>query len=220
MTTWRARLIDIGVVTSAAMQLLLAVLGLAFMLSEDENDTIIFLLEWCVLGTLYAIAVLVVLQVASRVPQERAPRPLRRMQVNPVIRAVAIASACAAGLTGIVSVFLVLLFRDDEDLGAAVAAVGVWAMLLSWGLVHWGFAQWYHQLYHAAAEPPLTFPGTPHPNLVDFAYFAYTIGTTFATADVEVRSRRIRWLMTLHSVLSFFFNGGIIVLALNTLLSI
>ena len=43
------------------------------------------------------------------------------------------------------------------------------------------------------------------------------LGTTFAASDVEVLSTRLRWTVVWHSVLSFFFNGLIIVLALNTI---
>lgn len=90
-------------------------------------------------------------------------------------------------------------------------------MVLSWGLLHWGFAQWYMYRYRTAEEPPLRFPKTPEPSIVDFTYLAFTIGTTFAVSDVETHSSRIRWLMTLHSVISFFFNGAIIVFALSRL---
>jgi uncharacterized membrane protein len=50
-------------------------------------------------------------------------------------------------------------------------------------------------------------------------YFAYTLGTTFAASDVEVRTTRMRWTIVWHSVLSYFFNGLVIVLALNTIMS-
>jgi uncharacterized membrane protein len=36
---------------------------------------------------------------------------------------------------------------------------------------------------------------------------------------VEVLSTRMRWTIVWHSVLSYFFNGLIIVLALNTIMS-
>ena len=97
--------------------------------------------------------------------------------------------------------------------------VGVWAMLLSWGSLHWGFAQIYFQRYYAEEAAPLRFPKTTHPRIVDFVYFSYTLGTTFATSDVETLTPRIRWTIVWHSVLSFFFNGLIIVLALNTITS-
>ena len=37
-------------------------------------------------------------------------------------------------------------------------------------------------------------------------------------ADVDILTRRVRWTVTVHAVSSFFFNGAIIVLALNTII--
>ena len=45
------------------------------------------------------------------------------------------------------------------------------------------------------------------------------IGTSFTPNDINTTSR-IRWTVTWHSVLSYFFNGFIIVLALNTIMEI
>jgi uncharacterized membrane protein len=102
----------------------------------------------------------------------------------------------------------------------------VWAMLLAWGFLHWGFAQIYYRLYHvpmppdasgAVAEPSMRFPKTANPSLVDFVYVAFQIATSFTPNDVET-TPRVRWTVTWHAVLSFFFNGFIIVLALNTIM--
>ncbi|WP_410636312.1 DUF1345 domain-containing protein [Amycolatopsis sp. cmx-4-83] len=42
----------------------------------------------------------------------------------------------------------------------------------------------------------MRFPATERPNLLDFAYFAFTVGTSFATSDVEVQTRPIRRVIT------------------------
>lgn len=39
-------------------------------------------------------------------------------------------------------------------------------------------------------------------------YFAITIGTTFATSDVNVVSRRLRWTVATHSVLALLSSPG------------
>ena len=62
------------------------------------------------------------------------------------------------------------------------------------------------------------FPNTPDPRIVDFVYYAFCIAVSFAVSDVETQGQRIRHLIVWHSVLSFFFNGFIIVLALNTIM--
>ena len=47
----------------------------------------------------------------------------------------------------------------------------------------------------------------------DYVYFALTLGTTFATSDATVTSRRLRWTMTVHSILSFFYNAIVMAIA-------
>ena len=46
--------------------------------------------------------------------------------------------------------------------------------------------------------------------LTDYMYFAITIGTTFATSDVEVRSSRTRWIVMTHTVLAFLYNAVVV----------
>ena len=149
------------------------------------------------------------------------------------------------------------MLRADPDFASAIDFFGVWAMLLAWGFLHWGYAQIYYRLYHhgpgrvrrqaanlaaadaqadaatdaaaaaaadagrrtaaAAAVPPLIFPYTKDPGLLDFVYVSFMVGTSFTPNDVET-APPIRWTVVWHSVLSFFFNGFIIVLALNTIM--
>lgn len=37
-----------------------------------------------------------------------------------------------------------------------------------------------------------------------------TIGATFATSDVEVRSSRTRWIVMTHTVLAFLYNAVVV----------
>ncbi len=61
----------------------------------------------------------------------------------------------------------------------------------------------------------LCFPGQQPPDYWDFVYFAFVLGMTFQVSDVEVTSRKLRRLATLHGVLSFLFNTVIVALAVN-----
>jgi uncharacterized membrane protein len=90
-------------------------------------------------------------------------------------------------------------------------------MILAWTLLHWGFAQLYLQLYYREDTPPLRFPSAAAPGILEFAYFSFTLAVSLAVSDVEVLDRRMRWRVLLHSVLSFFFNGLIIVTALGAI---
>ncbi len=61
----------------------------------------------------------------------------------------------------------------------------------------------------------LDFPGEPKPDYWDFLYFATSIGATSQTSDVAIRSRALRRLVTVHAVVSFFFNATVLALTIN-----
>ncbi len=65
----------------------------------------------------------------------------------------------------------------------------------------------------------VTFPGQDDPHYWDFVYFAFTLGMTFQTSDVEINDRQWRKLVTLQSMASFVFNIGIIAFSINILAS-
>ncbi|MFN8127151.1 MAG: DUF1345 domain-containing protein [Candidatus Nanopelagicales bacterium] len=70
------------------------------------------------------------------------------------------------------------------------------------------------------AEPPprqpgLEFPRTDTPGLADYLYFAFTVGTSFATSGTSVTTVRMRWLVLLHSVVSFFYNALVVAVAIQ-----
>jgi uncharacterized membrane protein len=61
----------------------------------------------------------------------------------------------------------------------------------------------------------LDFPGEISPDYWDFLYFATSIGATSQTSDVAIRSRAFRRLVTVHAVVSFFFNATVLALTIN-----
>jgi uncharacterized membrane protein len=83
-------------------------------------------------------------------------------------------------------------------------------VLLAWAILHLGYAERYAQLYLNADEPPFSFPETPAPTLLEFVYFSFAVGTTFATSDVGVRSIRTRGIMLCHGLLALVNNTAII----------
>ena len=106
-----------------------------------------------------------------------------------------------------------------------VGAVGVLIVLGgvavagSWLLVHTAFTFHYAHLYYREDETlgGLDFPGGEEPDDLDFAYFAFTIGMTFQTSDVEVSERGLRRTVLRHAMLSFVFNTAILALAVSLL---
>lgn len=61
----------------------------------------------------------------------------------------------------------------------------------------------------------LRFPGTENPDYFDFLYFSYVIGVASQTADVELCSREMRRVATVHCILAFFFNSAVLALTIN-----
>jgi uncharacterized membrane protein len=93
-------------------------------------------------------------------------------------------------------------------------------ILLSWLVTQVVFTFHYaHEFYrpdstgsHAGG---LVFPEEEQPDYWDFFYFATSIGAASQTSDVAVRARPLRRLVTLHAVISFFFNTMVLALAIN-----
>lgn len=95
-------------------------------------------------------------------------------------------------------------------------------LVLVWTFANAIYALHYAHLYYSPAAGGgdcggLEFPGGRKPDLGDFAYFAFTIGVAVQTADVAVSSARIRRVVTLHAILGFFFNLGVLALTINVL---
>jgi uncharacterized membrane protein len=94
-------------------------------------------------------------------------------------------------------------------------------LLLSWLLTHGVFALRYaHEFYSRTGDAPeldkgLEFPSEPLPDYWDFFYFALVLGMTFQVSDVQITSRKLRRLATLHGLLGFLFNTVIVALTVN-----
>ena len=85
-----------------------------------------------------------------------------------------------------------------------VLGICIVAVLTAWLMLQSGFAIVYMAVYSEAGG--LEFPGDEEPQLVDFLYFAFSVGTTFGTTDVTVTRRGIRRQVLVHGVLAFLFN--------------
>jgi uncharacterized membrane protein len=74
---------------------------------------------------------------------------------------------------------------------AIMAAVGV---VSAWGILHTSYALHYAYLYYRSEKSPggLDFPGEQSPKQRDFAYFSFTVGTSFAVSDVNVTDDAMR----------------------------
>ena len=178
-------------------QCALIVIGVVAAFTSRETTTVVMLALWCATGTLYAVVAVIVLSIAAWRKTEVSPAS--KWHTSLATRGVSLVATILASLVGVTATISVLLSRGTAD-ALVYSIVGVWAMLLAWGFLHWGFAQVYYRSHYAGGNELFRFPNTDHPGMVDFVYFAYTMGTTFAVSDVETRSTRARWMLTCHSV--------------------
>ncbi len=123
-------------------------------------------------------------------------------------------------------VFGVVLVAVAAELGhgslrtPAELTLIIGTLVVAWCFGNMIFALHYmHRHYGASASAPkgLDFPGEAEPCFWDFVYFAYTIGMTFQTSDVALRTTELRRLATLHALLAFVFNVGVVALSVNLL---
>ena len=102
------------------------------------------------------------------------------------------------------------------------------AKLVGTLLLTWTFANAVYTLHYAhsfySPKPDtggdcegIDFPGTETPDYGDFAYFAFTLGMTFQTSDVEITAPAVRRIALLHSFAAFIFNIGVIAFTINVL---
>jgi uncharacterized membrane protein len=117
------------------------------------------------------------------------------------------------------AVFAMLgLFIERRTIGLSIATI-----FLSWLLIHTVFAIYYAHEFHSDAGAGtrgrggggFRFSGNSTPDYLDFLYFSFVVGTTNQTSDTEITSRAMRRVVTIHGILSFFFNTVVIVLAIN-----
>ena len=71
--------------------------------------------------------------------------------------------------------------------------------------------------YVEGSKGGLKFSGTGNPDYSDFVYFAFTLGMTFQTSDTAVETRHMRQIVTVHSLLAFVFNIGVLAFTINVL---
>jgi uncharacterized membrane protein len=99
--------------------------------------------------------------------------------------------------------------------------VAVGTLVLSWTLVHAMFAIRYAHYFYGDPEADgtprggLGFPGKGHPDFWDFMYYSFVVGMTCQVSDVQILTKPMRRLTLAHGVLAFFFNAGVLALAVN-----
>jgi uncharacterized membrane protein len=132
------------------------------------------------------------------------------------------------GITGLV--MAVVLIVVAKEMGAAGGPQAIQAkakvLIIATLAVAWLFSNsiyalhYTHLYYREGARKGgagIDFPGSDNPNYWDFVYFAFTLGMTFQTSDVEISDAGIRRIVTLHCLAAFAFNLGVLAFTINVL---
>lgn len=94
----------------------------------------------------------------------------------------------------------------------------VGTLAVAWLFSNTVYALHYAHVYYVEKTPGgLKFSGSGSPDYSDFIYFAFTLGMTFQTSDTAVETRHMRQIVTVHSLLAFVFNIGVLAFTINVL---
>jgi uncharacterized membrane protein len=97
------------------------------------------------------------------------------------------------------------------------------SLLLIWLFGNLVYALHYAHAYYSSDPGTgkdtegLDFPGTSEPGYGEFVYFAFTLGMTFQTSDVQITSPAVRRVALAHGFAAFIFSLGVIAFTINTL---
>ena len=125
----------------------------------------------------------------------------------------------AAAIASIFVLVLSMIGGGKPSLAQAGFCVGTVA--LSWLYVHVIFALHYAHGFYAPREHGkgdrggLIFPGEDDADYWDFLHFALIIGVANQTADVQISSRKLRGMATVHCLIAWFFNAVVLALTVN-----
>ncbi len=131
-----------------------------------------------------------------------------------VILVLSIVATCAS----LVAVVFALVGAKQGN-GSLAITLTIATIVLSWTFVHTIFAFHYAHEYYGRGRDDiiggLEFPGDKAPDYSDFLYFSLVVGMTSQVSDVQITSKALRRMVSMHGVLSFFFNLVVLALTVN-----
>lgn len=173
------------------------------------------LVSWNTFTVLFLV--LAYLWMVGKTPKQIGSRYEQEDESAPVILLIVVVAALLS-LVAIVAQLASIKHADDTE-GAYRMALAALTVASSWLLVATMFTLHYADLFYrarsASEDRPLSFPKTPQPVFVDFAYFSFTIAAACQTSDVSTAQGTIRKVVLLQTIVSFVFNLAILGFAVN-----
>jgi uncharacterized membrane protein len=117
------------------------------------------------------------------------------------------------------SLTAIIVVLNTEGTGLAARAAALFCLPLGWTTIHVLAAFHYAHLYYQDNAHGMAFPGKGEPAIWDFLYASFTVGMTAQVSDVAVTTTSMRRAVLLHGVASFFYNTGLLALAVNAVVT-
>lgn len=130
------------------------------------------------------------------------------------------------GISGaVIAVILIAVAAEvmqKDAMTPAVIALVIATLALAWLFSNIVYALHYAHIYYlpdagGRDRCGLDFPGKGEPDYSEFVYFAFTLGMTFQTSDVDITGRQVRRVVTMHCLAAFAFNIGVLAFTINVL---
>ncbi|GAA1884478.1 hypothetical protein GCM10009687_61130 [Asanoa iriomotensis] len=200
-----------GTLIARLVEIVLAVGGLLFTVagSESEPVVVLFLLFWGLLAFTYLLVGTIWIRRERLADPNVPPPPITGVNARLLGRRFSFFFTVAASVTGLGASLDVLAVDQNSDFSGLVQGLGAFVTFCAWLLLQVGYARFYAQW------SGWRFPKCPYPRMIDFLYFAVTVGVSFAASDVEVQGRTVRYHVMVHSVISFFYNAIVLAVAVN-----
>jgi uncharacterized membrane protein len=122
--------------------------------------------------------------------------------------------SAAVGSLAAVALGLVEGARVHGTGEAALTALAVLSIVLSWGVIQMVFTLRYARLYYAEGGG-IDFNEREQPDYHDFAYLALTLGMTYQVSDTDLTSKSVRRTALRQALLSYLFGTVIVAMAIN-----
>ena len=116
------------------------------------------------------------------------------------------------------------LIRGRGALSPMATGAAVATLVIAWTFANLVYAFHYAKMFYdpgpeGTDRRGLDFPGGGAPVFADFVNFSFVIGMTCQTADIAITSAAMRRTATVHGMLAFFFNLGVLAVTVNVLAS-
>jgi uncharacterized membrane protein len=172
---------------------------------------------WCLGGCTYLV---LALRAMRRCPSDKIRSRAARQDDSAVVILGLVLLAIFASFAAI---FGLVTEAKEASREAKLLYVGLAAttILVAWFVMQVVFTLHYAHEHYAPHNVTrdgmsgLEFPKDSLPDYWDFLYFATSIGATSQTSDVSIASKGLRHLVTVHAIVSFFFNTMVLAITIN-----